>query len=65
MKIHKTYLPTGVLPLRARLYLAKELIRLAGQCVIGEAWTNNLLKAKHLEIKFGLDLKVVSLTKNK
>lgn len=57
-KEHKTFLPTGVLPIKARLYLAKELIRLAGQTIIGESWTHNLLKAKYLDIKFGINLKI-------
>lgn len=54
---NKTYLPTGVLPFKARLYLAKELIILAGQTIIGESWTHNLASAKHLDIKFGIKLK--------
>lgn len=54
----KTNYPTGVMPFRMRLYLAKELLRLAGQTIIGESWTENLLKAKHLTVSFGINLKI-------
>lgn len=53
-KEFKSELPSGVLPFKIRMHLAREMVRVIVGMILGDEWTKNIATDKDVQICFRL-----------